>query len=138
LATLLMWIYNHAMQYIIIWSGDIPDEVVWYLKRLDGGWSFALWALYIFQFIVPFFALLSERVRERREPLLFLAATTLALRFLEAIVLIVPATRIRPWALLLDLPAAILLTVSLWWLAWRVPALPLPKAVRLVAARLYK
>jgi hypothetical protein len=138
LATLLLWVYNHAMQYIVIWSGDIPDEVTWYLERLAGGWGVALWALYIFQFIVPFFILLPERLRGGRAPLTVLAGGTLALRFLEAIVLIVPAVDIKPWALLLDIPAAILLTVSLWWLAWRAPALRVPKTLRPVAARRYK
>jgi hypothetical protein len=138
LATLLLWVYNHAMQYIVIWSGDIPDEVTWYLERLAGGWGVALWALYIFQFIVPFFVLLPEGLRGGRAPLTALAGGTLALRFLEAIVLIVPAVDIKPWALLLDIPAAILLTVSLWWLAWNAPTLRVPKKLRLAAERLYK
>ena len=63
LSVLLLWAYLHAMQYIIIWTGNIPDEVVWYLERLRGGWGVALWALFICQFIVPFFVLLSERLR---------------------------------------------------------------------------
>jgi len=64
LATLLLWAYLHAMQYIIIWTGNIPDEVIWYLRRLDGGWRYPLWGLFIGQFVLPFFALLSSQVRE--------------------------------------------------------------------------
>ena len=70
LSVLLLWAYLHAMQYIIIWAGNIPDEVVWYLKRLDGGWALALWALYIGQFIIPFFVLLSERAQQHGRPAL--------------------------------------------------------------------
>jgi hypothetical protein len=117
---LLLWAYLHAMQYIIIWAGNIPDEIVWYLKRLDGGWAIALWALYIGQFIVPFFVLLSERARNSTAVLLWLGAATLALRYLEAVVLIVPPLDPVAPALLLDLPAAALLIGGVAMLAWQI------------------
>lgn len=118
IALLLLWAYMHAMQYIIIWSGNIPDEVVWYLKRLDGGWAVALWALYILQFFVPFFALLSERVRSSSSWLLSLAAATLALRVLESAVFILPPLGISPFALILCLPAALLANGAILLFAW--------------------
>ena len=74
LATLLLWAYIHAMQYIIIWAGNIPDEVDVVSPPLDrqsgrsccGAWSFL-------QFVIPFFAMLSARVRSRPTPLLVIA-----------------------------------------------------------------
>jgi hypothetical protein len=120
LSLLLLWVYLHAMQYIIIWAGNIPEEVVWYLDRLKGGWGFALWALFILQFIVPFFVLLSERVRESTYALLLLVAATLALRYLEAAVLILPPLDIVNAALWLDVPAAILATGAIWLFAWQI------------------
>jgi hypothetical protein len=119
LSVLLLWAYLHAMQYIIIWAGNIPEEVVWYLDRLKDGWGFALWALFILQFIIPFFALLSERVRASTNALLLLAAATLALRFLEAAVLILPPLNLVSAALWLDLPAAILACGAVWLFAWQ-------------------
>jgi hypothetical protein len=124
LSVLLLWAYMHAMQYIIIWTGNIPDEVIWYLKRLDGGWAIALWALYILQFIGPFFALLSEKVRSSSEWLLGLAALTLALRVLEAAVFVLPPLGIDPLALLLDMPGALCAIGASLLMGWRV-ALPL-------------
>jgi len=56
---------------------------------------------------VPFFALLSEKVRTSSEWLLGLAALTLALRVLEAAVFVLPPLGIQPLALLLDIPAAL-------------------------------
>jgi len=120
LSVLLLWAYMHAMQYIIIWTGNIPDEVIWYLKRLDGGWTVALWALYILQFVGPFFALLSEKVRTSSEWLLGLAALTLALRVLEAVVFVLPPLGIEPLALLLDLPAALCAIGASLLMGWRV------------------
>jgi hypothetical protein len=108
------------MQYIIIWTGNIPDEVIWYLTRLQGGWAYALWGLYIAQFVLPFFALLSERVRTSTRALLWLAVATLALRLLEAVVLILPPLHVGNLVLLLDLPAALLAVGASWCLAWRM------------------
>jgi len=119
LSVLLLWAYMHAMQYIIIWAGNIPDEILWYLKRLHAGWGFALWLLFIAQFIVPFFALLSEGVRGSTRALLWLAGATLVLRFLEAAILILPALDLNLSALWLDLPAAILLGCAGGMFAWR-------------------
>jgi hypothetical protein len=118
LSVLLLWAYFYAMQYIIIWTGNIPEEVVWYLKRLDGAWAFALWALYIGQFIVPFFALLSADVRASTRALLYLAGASIALRYLEAAVLLLPPLGVNSLDLILDLPAAILATGASWLFAF--------------------
>lgn len=120
LSVLLLWAYLHAMQYIIIWSGNLPDEVVWYLKRMAHGWKFALWGVYILQFVLPFFALLSSRVRSSTIGLLWLSGGTLALRFVEAAVLILPTLNIGILPLLLDLPAAILAAGAGWLWAFRI------------------
>jgi hypothetical protein len=119
LATLLLWAYLHAMQYIIIWSGNISNEVIWYLVRLRSGWCYALWGLFIGQFFIPFFALLSARVRSSTSALLWLAGATLALRYLEAVILILPPLHVSGLALLLDLPAAMLATGAIWLIARR-------------------
>lgn len=119
LSVLLLWAYLHAMQYIIIWAGNIPEETVWYLDRLKGAWSFALWVLFIFQFIVPFFVLLSERMRGSTKALLSLALATLLLRYLEAAILILPPLHVVNAALWLDIPAAVLTTGAVWLLAWQ-------------------
>ncbi|MGI8525138.1 MAG: hypothetical protein ACR2K5_03010 [Pseudolabrys sp.] len=119
LSTILLWAYLHAMQYIIIWTGNIPEEVVWYLERLAGGWGVALWAMFIGQFFLPFFALLPEAWRSSRIILLWLAGATLACRLLEAIVLVLPPLHVNGFAALLDLPAAFVAIGASWLLAWR-------------------
>ena len=78
LSMILVWAYLHAMQYLVIWSGNIPDEVTWYLKRSSHGWQVVLAALALGQFIFPFFALLIERIRGDRNWLLGLCASDAA------------------------------------------------------------
>jgi hypothetical protein len=112
ISVLLLWAYNHAMQYIIVWSGNIPEEALWYVKRNEGGWFWVLWALVTFQFIVPFLALLSSDLRASRVALLWSAGGTLALRFVEAILLVLPDLPARGAILILDVPATILFVVG--------------------------
>jgi hypothetical protein len=119
LSTMLLWAYLHAMQYIIIWTGNIPGEVVWYLERLAGGWGIALWAMFFAQFIVPFFLLLPAEWRSSRVILLWLAGATLACRLIEAVVLILPPLHVNALAALFDLPAAFVAIGASWLLAWR-------------------
>lgn len=128
LSLLLLWAYLHAMQYIIVWTGNIPDEAGWYLTRLHGGWRFVLWGLFLGQFVLPFFVLLSERARSSTTVLLWLAAATLPLRLVEAVLLTLPPLSVASWALSFDLPAASVAIGATAWLGWRAVA---PMSARL-------
>lgn len=90
LGALLLWAYLHAMQYIVIWAGNIPDEVTWYLDRARNGWQYVTALLAIGQFVVPFLLLLSARARRDRQWLFSICAATLLLRAFEATLLAVP------------------------------------------------
>lgn len=94
---ILMWGYMHAMQYIVIWSGDIPREARWYLERGEHGWGALAWILYGFQGLVSFSALLSPTVRSSRNAMIGLAALTLLMRLVENAWLVLPAMRGITW-----------------------------------------
>jgi len=119
LSALLLWAYNHAMQYIIIWSGNIPEEAIWYMHRETGLWGIVFWALIILQFIVPFFAMLLSRVRNGRKPLLAIALLTVALRFVEAILFALPGTA-SGIVLWLAVPGSIVLCGAVWWICFTI------------------
>ena len=119
LSVLLLWCYLHAMQYIVIWSGNIPKEVTWYLVRSQHGWQFVLAALSFGQFVFPFCAMLSSRVRSDPHWLLALCGLTLAMRWFEAAILILPAIH----GLSLTVTGAMLIAATLFlgavfWLAF--------------------
>ena len=38
LAFVMLWAYFSFSQYLIIWSGNLPEEIAWYLHRLQTGW----------------------------------------------------------------------------------------------------
>lgn len=77
LAALLSWAYFAAMQWLITWMGDLPDEAQWYLRRLGGSWVVLLILMIALFAVVPFFALLPRAVRSRLPPLRIVAAIVL-------------------------------------------------------------
>lgn len=91
LTTLLAWIYLNFMQYLVIWAGDLPDEIAWYLARSAGGWEWVALALILFNAVVPFVLLLSARLKSRARSLGALALLLLAAQFVYWYWLILPA-----------------------------------------------
>lgn len=90
ITALLLWGYFHAMQYIVIWSGNLPAEAHWYLQRTESGWVWISWGLVTLQFAGPFIALLSPAVRSSRRAMLVIAGVTLAMRLVEAAWMMLP------------------------------------------------
>ena len=82
------------------------------LRRSTGAWAFVLWGLVFLQFVIPFFAMLSARVRSRPIPLLVIAGGTLALRFVESFLLTLPAADAGGAILWLAIPAAMAATIG--------------------------
>ena len=67
LAFTMLWAYMSFCQYLIIWSGNLPEEIPWYLRRTRGGWQWVALALILFHFFLPFFVLLfRENKRQSR------------------------------------------------------------------------
>jgi hypothetical protein len=63
LSALLSWAYFAAMQWVISWMGNLPDDALWYNARSDGWWGALLVVMLLLIAIVPFFALLRRDVR---------------------------------------------------------------------------
>ena len=40
LALVMVWAYFSFSQFLIIWAGNLPEEIPWYLERLRGGWQY--------------------------------------------------------------------------------------------------
>ena len=78
LLTMVMAVaYVAFFQYLIIWAGNIPREVVWYLHRIQDGWAWVMGFVVLFQFALPFCILLSTRVRHNLRLLAWLSALLL-------------------------------------------------------------
>ncbi|MGE5547305.1 MAG: hypothetical protein ACM33T_10430 [Solirubrobacterales bacterium] len=90
LSLVMLWAYLAFCQYLIVWSGDLPHEIGWYLRRATGGWQAAAWALGIAGTVL-FLALLPGRVRHSARALSAVALAVLVLRAVESAWLFIPA-----------------------------------------------
>ncbi|HKY31599.1 MAG TPA: hypothetical protein VJV23_03600 [Candidatus Polarisedimenticolia bacterium] len=83
LAFVMVWAYLSFSQFLIIWSGNIPEEIVWFADRTRGGWQVLAVSLLAFQFALPFLLLLSRRSKRRAEILVRIAVILLAMRLVD-------------------------------------------------------
>ena len=63
LAFVMLWAYFSFSQFLIIWSGNLPQEITWYMHRTQTSWRYVGTALIAFHFAVPFLLLLSRTVK---------------------------------------------------------------------------
>jgi hypothetical protein len=96
LALVMVWAYFNFSQYLIIYSGNIPEETVWFIKRSTGGWGWMAWGLIIFHFAVPFLILLQQGLKRRPVRLASVAVFILVMRVVDMFFLIGPSPRIHP------------------------------------------
>lgn len=95
LAFVMLWAYVAFSQFLIIWSGNLPEEIPWYIARTRGGWGAVAVGLILFHFALPFLLLLSRQNKRRLRTLGVLAGAILVLRLVDLYWIVAPAFR-RP------------------------------------------
>jgi hypothetical protein len=101
LTFIMLWAYFSFSQWLIIWAGNLPEEITWYMKRLNGGWGFVGLALVLFHFAVPFVILLSRPFKRDVTRLVWLAVWLMFMRYVDLFWTIEPnfsATFTVTWA----------------------------------------
>lgn len=94
LALTMVWAYFNFSQFLIIWSGNLPEETGWYLTRMKGGWGYVGVALIVFHFAFPFLVLLQQDFKRKARWLATLAIFILFMRLLDMFYLIGPSHRV--------------------------------------------
>lgn len=126
----ILWAYMAFSQYLIIWSGNLPEDNMWYLRRTETGWAAVALVLLVGHFFVPFFVLLSRKSKRVLRRLQFVAAYLIVMRLIDLFWLTAPAfdaSAVSVHALDLIAPVAIggvWVAVFARWLRTR-PILPL-------------
>ncbi|HJP31750.1 MAG: hypothetical protein QF689_15180 [Candidatus Latescibacteria bacterium] len=87
----MLWAYTSFSQLLIIWSGNLPEEITWYYTRLHGGWLYLGYVLIGFHFFVPFLLLISSRIKARLKILVSVACGLLLMRLLDLYWITAPA-----------------------------------------------
>ena len=91
LAFVMLWAYLSFSQFLIIWAGNLKDEIPWYMARAFGGWGALAVFLMIMHFAVPFLLLLQRGVKRRLHVLSTVAGMLVVLTLVDVYWLIVPA-----------------------------------------------
>jgi hypothetical protein len=90
LAFIALWAYISFSQFLIIWSGNLPEELPWYLHRTRGGWQYLAIFVALFHFVVPFSILLSRRSKRNIETLARVAYGMIIMRLVDLYWIIKP------------------------------------------------
>jgi hypothetical protein len=90
LALVMLWAYFSYSQFLIIWSGNLPEEITWYLPRTHGAWGGIALAVVVLHFALPFLFLLSRRFKRNPNKLVVVAVLILIMRYVDLLWVIVP------------------------------------------------
>jgi hypothetical protein len=88
----MLWAYFSFSQFLIIWSGNLVDEIPWYMERLKGGWGWIGLLLVVFHFAFPFAMLLSQSLKRAGQKLIRIAALVIVMRFVDLFWIVAPAS----------------------------------------------
>jgi hypothetical protein len=91
LAVVMLWAYMHFSQFLLIWSGNLAEEIPWYLHRIGGGWEWVALALVLFLFALPFVLLLSRTTKRSAVILARVAAVILFMHWLSVLWMVAPS-----------------------------------------------
>jgi hypothetical protein len=90
LAFVMLWAYFSFSQYLLIWSGNLPEEITWYLHRLQTGWKVIALVLIVVHFAAPFVLLLSRAIKRDPSMVGKVATVILVARLIDLFWLIAP------------------------------------------------
>jgi hypothetical protein len=135
LAFVMLWAYMAFSQFLIIWSGNLSEEIPWYLRRTHGGWQWVALLLIVFHFFLPFFVLLFRESKRNSRWLLRVVCLVLVMHLVDLVWLVIPASvdatspRI-PWGDFLPVLIAMVGIGGVWiaaflWYLKQSPLIPL-------------
>jgi hypothetical protein len=116
MASIVFCAYITFAQFLIIWSGNLPREISWYLRREAGAWGFVMPVVSLLGFAVPFGILLSRRQKVATVGLATAAALVLIAQLMQMIWLVAPAQPSQtPTAFLLEAALVVFAVLVFVW-----------------------
>src|ERR1043165_3266453 len=97
LTLVMLWAYFAFSQYLIIWSGNLPEEIVYYLERTHGIWGAVIIGVFLLHFAAPFLFLLSRELKRHASRLMLVALLVLLMRMIDLLWMLVPAFHGHTW-----------------------------------------
>jgi len=90
LAFVMLWAYFQFSQFLIIWSGNLPEEIPWYLIRMKGAWGWVSVLLIVGHFALPYLLLLNRDLKRTGGTVATIAALIIVMRFVDLFWLLGP------------------------------------------------
>jgi hypothetical protein len=88
LTLVMLWAYMNFAQLLITWSGNLPEEVIWYIKRWNGGWGWLSLSLLLFHFCLPFLLLLSQTLKKNPRTIFGIAIFLILIHMVDVVSLV--------------------------------------------------
>jgi hypothetical protein len=127
LALVMVWAYFSFSQFLIIWSGNLPEEIPWYLIRLNNGWGYVALLLVFGHFALPFALLLSRDLKRNFKLLRAIAVFVLCIRCVDLFWMVTPFYRTKSFGVSwmdFTMPAG-LIGLWLWYFLTQLEKRPL-------------
>src|SRR5580700_8273393 len=126
LTFVMVWAYFNYSQWLIIWAGNLPSEITYYMRRLNGGWGYVGLFIVIFHFAIPFGTLLSRPFKRNIRKLVWLAVWLMLMRYLDLFWIIEPNFSKTFTVTLADVVVPIAIGgIWLWYFFRNLASLPL-------------
>jgi len=125
LAFTMLWGYLSFSQFLIIWAGNLSEEIPWYMRRLHGGWEWMGRFLIVFHFAVPFLILLSRPLKRNISALWKVAALVLVSHLIDDYWLIASSSAFDPK----DASGAVIMSPNPGWFSPSFLDLIVPLAI---------
>ncbi|HWF48400.1 MAG TPA: hypothetical protein VG168_15440 [Bryobacteraceae bacterium] len=130
LVFVMLWAYFEFSQLVIIWSGNLTDEIPWYLHRFATSWGWLGVLLIVFEFIVPFLLLLSRPLKRNVTALCCVVGLIIVMRWVDLMWIVMPeyyqrGFRITWLNFCVPLSIGCLWIADFTWQLGRRPLLPL-------------
>jgi hypothetical protein len=90
LTLVMLWAYMNFAQLLITWSGNLPEEVVWYIKRWNGGWGWPAVILLVGHFCLPFLLLLSQDLKKNPKTIFWISFYLIVVHAVDVFMLVEP------------------------------------------------
>jgi hypothetical protein len=110
----MFWAYTSFMQFLIIWSGNLPHEITYYLVRTAGSWFYVFLIVVALAWAVPYFSLLFRPIKMNPRRLAAVAGLLVVTRLVDTYWWIMPS--VYPEGVVLSWPEVLsLLAVGGLW-----------------------
>ena len=114
LALVMLWAYFAFSQFLIIWSGNLPEEITWYTVRMHGTWGALILLVLVLHFAIPFLLLLSRGLKRDPHKLIIVALMILVMRVIDLLWMLEPAFSREHFHVSWMHPVALIAIGGLW------------------------